>query len=381
MAAGSGQRAGGPIAKQWQKLNGQRVCDITISAFARHPHIHGIMMVYAPQDESHVATLASDIMRVTGGKTRQASVFNALKALSTQKGHEQMNVLIHDAARPCISHDLIERCVQGLHTHRACAPGLPITDALWKVNPQGQISAPQSRAHLFQAQTPQAFRLSDIWDIHQNTQITADDDVQLALAYGLDVACIEGEQSNIKITHASDFTRASKIIGGNMGMDIRLGHGFDVHKFDAPDKDGQKHIILCGIEIPHPCALLAHSDADVALHAISDAIYGALAQGDIGTHFPPSEAKWKDASSRLFLDHAVKLARDMGFRITNIDCTLICETPKIAPHALAMRENIADITGMTTDRISIKATTSETLGFTGRKEGIACIATATLIAT
>ncbi|MBV1927360.1 MAG: 2-C-methyl-D-erythritol 2,4-cyclodiphosphate synthase, partial [Rhodobacteraceae bacterium] len=225
---------------------------------------------------------------------------------------------------------------------------------------------------LYAAQTPQGFHYDAIVAAHTAHGKDAADDVEVARAAGLDIAIIPGDPDNIKITTAGDFARAERILRGQ--MDIRLGNGFDVHRFGPGD-----HVVLCGIPVPHDRGLRGHSDADVAMHALTDAIYGALAQGDIGQHFPPSDPKWKGAASDIFLRHAVDLAGSMGFRLGNVDCTLICEFPKIGPHAVVMRQSLADIMGLRLDQVSVKATTSEKLGFTGRGEGIASIATATLV--
>jgi 2-C-methyl-D-erythritol 4-phosphate cytidylyltransferase/2-C-methyl-D-erythritol 2,4-cyclodiphosphate synthase len=235
------------------------------------------------------------------------------------------------------------------------------------------VTGTQDRTGLWRAQTPQGFRFSAILNAHRNHPAPAADDVEIARRAGLSVAIVPGDEDNLKITREEDFARARRLMGER--MDIRLGNGFDVHAFTEGD-----HVWLCGVKIPHARALSGHSDADVGMHAITDAIYGALAEGDIGVHFPPSDPQWKGAASRIFLGHAVGLAKKKGYRVTGCDCTLICEEPKIAPHAAEMRAALATIMGLPTDRISVKATTSERLGFTGRGEGIAAIATATLVA-
>ena len=234
------------------------------------------------------------------------------------------------------------------------------------------MTGPQDRNGLFAAQTPQGFRYQDILAAHLAHPGGAADDVEVARAAGLDVRIIPGEPDNIKITRPEDFARAERILGAD--MDIRLGNGYDVHRFGPGDS-----VILCGVEIPHEKTLQGHSDADVGMHAVTDAIYGALAQGDIGQHFPPSDPQWKGAASEIFLRHAANLAREMGFTLSNVDCTLICEYPKVGPHAAKMRSVMAEILGIEASRVSIKATTSERLGFTGRGEGIAAIATAALV--
>ena len=280
--------------------------------------------------------------------------------------------MIHDAARPLVSRKVINGVLEALETAPGAAPGLPVTDALWSAE-NTQVVAARPRDGLHRAQTPQGFDLEAIRAAHAAAPENAADDVEVALAYGLDVTITQGAEENLKITHAADFDRARAFLE-RPPMDIRTGNGFDVHAF-APGS----HVTLCGVEIPHDQALKGHSDADVAMHAVTDAIYGALARGDIGQHFPPSDPQWKGAASDIFLRHAVDLAGQMAFRITHVDCTIVCEHPKIGPHAATMRARMAEIMRLEPDQISIKATTSEKLGFTGRGEGIAAQATATLV--
>ncbi|WP_456390173.1 bifunctional 2-C-methyl-D-erythritol 4-phosphate cytidylyltransferase/2-C-methyl-D-erythritol 2,4-cyclodiphosphate synthase [Profundibacter sp.] len=367
VAAGRGQRAGGGIPKQFQPLKGRAVLMRTIEAFAQHPQINQVILVVNPLDADLLAKLAlDDVQIVNGGDTRDASVMAGLEAAIGAD-----NVLIHDGARPLVSARIIHDVIAALGSHAGAAPALPVTDALWR-GKDGQVSAPHPRDGLFRAQTPQGFRLKEIIAAHRSHAGGAADDVEVALAQGLDVAIIKGDEANLKITYAGDFVRAEKILEQN--MDIRLGNGFDVHRFCAGDQ-----VVLCGVKVPHSHGLDGHSDADVGMHAVTDAIYGALAMGDIGQHFPPSDMQWKGAASDIFLRHAVKLAADHGFAISNADCTLICEMPKIGPHAVAMRKQMAQIMGMDMGRVSVKATTSERLGFTGRGEGIAALATVTLV--
>ena len=282
-------------------------------------------------------------------------------------------VLIHDVARPCVTATVIEAVLAALDTHAGAAPALAVTDALW-TGDAGQVSGTQDRTGLFRAQTPQGFDFAQILSAHRAHTGGAADDVAVARAAGMTVAIVPGDEANLKITEAGDFSRAAKQLRGN--MDVRLGNGFDVHAFEDGD-----HVMLCGVAVPHTHKLKGHSDADVGMHAVTDALYGALAEGDIGRHFPPSDPKWKGAESAIFLRHAVNLARDRGYAIGNIDLTLICERPKIGPHAAEMTSKMADIMDLDSSRISIKATTSEQLGFTGRKEGIAALATATLVSS
>ncbi|XDA96706.1 bifunctional 2-C-methyl-D-erythritol 4-phosphate cytidylyltransferase/2-C-methyl-D-erythritol 2,4-cyclodiphosphate synthase [Sulfitobacter sp. LCG007] len=371
VAAGRGVRAGGGLAKQWRVLGGKTVVAHSIRAFQRHPGIIRIVLVVHPDDMDRTAPFAAaGIDIVQGGEDRAASVRCGLDAL---QGQDIRQVLIHDVARPCVSPDVIERVIAALKTSPGAAPALALSDALW-TGAEGRVTGTRDRAGLLRAQTPQGFDYEAILSAHIAHEGKAADDVEVARAAGLEVVIVEGDPDNIKITTAADFARAARILEQN--MDIRLGNGFDVHAFGPGD-----HVTLCGVRVDHDHGLVGHSDADVGMHAITDALYGAQAKGDIGQHFPPSDPQWKGAESSIFLSHAAEMARKDGYAITNIDCTLICEHPKIGPHAEAMRAELSRITGTAPDRISVKATTSERLGFTGRGEGIACIATATLVRT
>jgi 2-C-methyl-D-erythritol 4-phosphate cytidylyltransferase/2-C-methyl-D-erythritol 2,4-cyclodiphosphate synthase len=281
-------------------------------------------------------------------------------------------VLIHDVARPALGDDVIERVLDALKDYPAAAPGLPVTDALWR-GANGTVTGGCSREGLYRAQTPQGFHFDAILKAHHANNAPAADDVEVARRAGLEVAIVDGDERNLKITRPEDFARAALALKGSHMIDIRMGNGYDVHAFEPGNE-----VILCGVPIAHTAQLKGHSDADVAMHAITDALYGAIAEGDIGRHFPPSDPQWKDAESAIFLSHAAQLVRSQGFAIGNIDCTIICELPKIGPHAAAMQANLAKIIDIEPTRISVKATTSERLGFTGRQEGIAAIATAAL---
>ena len=367
VAAGRGTRAGPGAPKQWRPLAGRRVADWTVAAFVAHPAIDMVLAVTHPDDDAEAATLG--VETVHGGATRAASVRAGLEAL---EGRGVTHVLIHDVARAGITAAIISDILAALKTSPGAAPAIPVTDALWR-GTEGKVTGTEDRTALFRAQTPQGFHFDAILAAHRAHLGHAADDVEVARAAGLDVAIVPGNETNLKITAPEDFARMEKNLRG--AMDIRLGNGFDVHAFD----EGGDHVTLCGVQIPHTRGLKGHSDADVGMHAVTDAIYGALAMGDIGRHFPPSDMQWKGADSAIFLDHAVKLAAEHGFIISNIDCTLICERPKIGPHAAAMTARMAEIMGLEEGRISIKATTSEKLGFTGREEGIAALATATLV--
>lgn len=372
VAAGRGTRAGGDIAKQWQPLAGRRVIDWTLAAFRASPHIGDIVVVLHPDECDRLGY--DDVTVVAGGDSRSASVRAGLEALADKAPDA---VLIHDGARACVPDRVITDMTRMVEKYDAVAPGLAISDALWSSEGDGfrQVNATVDRANLYRAQTPQAFRFSAILNAHRAHEGPALDDVEVARAAGMTVRIGSGHPDNIKITTPEDFIRAERILKERTPMDIRVGNGFDVHRFGAGD-----HVILCGVTIPHTRGLQGHSDADVGLHTITDAIYGALSEGDIGRHFPPSDPQWKGAASEIFLAHAANLAASRGFRISNIDCTLICEFPKIGPLAAAMQKEVARITKTDEARISVKATTSEKLGFTGRGEGIACMATVTLIA-
>ncbi|WP_238366208.1 bifunctional 2-C-methyl-D-erythritol 4-phosphate cytidylyltransferase/2-C-methyl-D-erythritol 2,4-cyclodiphosphate synthase [Mesobacterium pallidum] len=366
VAAGRGLRAGGETPKQWQPLAGARVADHTVARFRAHPRIDQVVLVIHPDDES---LAPAGVAVVHGGATRADSVRAGLEALA-HRGVDR--VLIHDVARPCVPAAVIDAVLDALDDTPGAAPAVPVTDALW-TGTGGEVSGTQPREGLFRAQTPQGFRFDAILGAHRARTRNAADDVEVARADGLRVTITPGSEDNLKITHPGDFARADRILKES-SMDIRLGNGFDVHAFEPGD-----HVVLCGVKVPHDRALMGHSDADVAMHAVTDAIYGALAQGDIGRHFPPSDPQWKGAESHIFLTHAVELAREIGFAIGNIDCTIICERPKVGPHAAAMRAEMARIMGLEPARVSIKATTSERLGFTGREEGIAALATCTLV--
>ena len=372
VAAGRGTRAGGGLPKQWRPLAGRRVADWTLDAF-RDAGIDRIVVVLHGDDRA--VPLPPDVIRAAGGATRDASVRAGLAALAEDPPEL---VLVHDIARPCVTPDLVRRVIAALGAADAAAPGLPVSDALW-TGDAARVTGTADRAGLYRAQTPQGFRHAALVAAHEAHAGGAADDVEVARAAGIEVAIVEGEADNLKITTPADFARAERILRARQGAapvlpDIRLGNGYDVHAFGPGD-----HVTLCGIAVPHDHGLVGHSDADVGMHAITDALYGAMAEGDIGRHFPPSDPQWKGAASEIFLAHAAGLARQNGFAISNLDCTMVCERPKVGPHAAAMTAEIARITGIAPDRVSIKATTSERLGFTGREEGIAAIATATLI--
>ncbi len=379
VAAGAGLRVGGEIPKQYQQLGGEAVLRRTIAAFLSHPNIDHVLVVIGEGHEPLYKEAISGMdlpVPVLGGATRQESVFNGLKAIVSL---DPANVLIHDAARPFVDAEIISAVIRELEFHSGCIPAVAVADTL-KRGSNGIIAETVDRSDLYGAQTPQAFRFAEIYKAHADAADSGrsdfTDDASIAEWAGLDVAIVSGKPHNNKITTAADLHDAANQPGAgkeNMLNDIRVGHGYDVHAFEAGD-----HVILCGLKIPHSRKLKGHSDADVGLHTLTDAILGALCEGDIGKHFPPSEEKWKGAASDAFLRHAANLVADRNGMISHVDLTLICQAPKIRPHVDAMRENVAQIIGIDVNRVSVKATTTEWLGFTGREEGIAAAATATI---
>lgn len=369
VAAGRGLRAGGGIPKQWRRIAGRSVAEHTLDAFRDIEEVGRVIVVVHPDDRDRLAGRPG-LEIVTGGASRSDSVRAGLEALAVDAPDL---VLIHDVARPLVSAALVRRVIAALGRTPAAAPALGVVDALW-YGADGQVTGMRDRAGLYRAQTPQGFRFAEILAAHRAHGAKADDDVSVARAAGLDVSIVEGDETNLKITTPADFARAGMLLEGR--MDIRFGNGFDVHAFAPGDR-----VTLCGVEVPHDRTLSGHSDADVGMHALTDAIYGALAEGDIGRHFPPSDPQWKGAASRIFLAHAAERIGTRGFRLTNADVTLICEAPKIGPHAGEMAACLARILGTDPERVSVKATTSERLGFTGRGEGIAAIATVALVAS
>lgn len=374
VAAGRGIRAGGDGPKQYQVVGGEPVLTRTLRAFLDHPAVTFVQPVIHPGDmplyEAATQRLVDARLHppVHGGETRQASVRAGLEALVSTAPEK---VLIHDAARPFPATALIERVIGAIAPGRAAFPALPVVDTLWRAR-DAVVETDARREGLWRAQTPQGFRFADIRAAHRQADPEATDDIAVFRTAGHQAQVVLGEEANFKITTPADFTRAETHLRSI--MDVRTGNGFDVHAFEPGNS-----VTLCGVTIPHDRSLKGHSDADVGLHTLTDAIFGALAEGDIGQWFPPSDPQWKGAASHIFLEKAVARAAERGFRIANLDCTLICEHPKIGPHAAAMRAEVARITGIAPDRVSVKATTSEKLGFTGRGEGIAAMATATLV--
>jgi len=369
VAAGSGSRTGLDYPKQYFKMGEMTVLEHTIDAFLKHNRIDHIQVLINPADADLFKKAVKDrglLPWQSGGETRQKSVLNGLKAIESLSPDQ---VLIHDAARPFVSQDLVDRCLEALKNHKAVLPALPMVDTLKSVE-DAVVTGTIDREQVVAAQTPQCFSYPEILKAHfdfQDREVT--DDIALAELAGLEVVHIAGDPENRKITTQDDIEKMSH----QSLTDIRTGLGFDVHAFEAG-----RPLWLGGVQIPYEFGLKGHSDADVALHALTDAILGAIGDGDIGTHFPPSDEKWKGASSDQFLAHAASLVKKQGGVISNVDLTIICEAPKIGPHRDAMKEVIATILSIDTNRVSIKGTTTEKLGFTGRREGIAAQAIATV---
>jgi 2-C-methyl-D-erythritol 4-phosphate cytidylyltransferase / 2-C-methyl-D-erythritol 2,4-cyclodiphosphate synthase len=376
VAAGRGLRAGAGGPKQYRSVGGQSVIFRAMEPFCRHPQVAAVQPVLNPDDIAMFNEAVRELKHeppTNGGATRQASVHAGLEALAGQRPDV---VLIHDAARPFVSAALISRAIKAASATGAAIPAIQVADTIKLVDGAGNVEATPERARLRIAQTPQAFRFDVILDAHRRAAREGrndfTDDAALAEGAGLTVATFEGDPANMKLTTPEDFAREEARLASQLG-DVRTGTGYDVHAFGDGD-----HLMICGIRVPHSRGFLAHSDGDVGLHALVDAILGALADGDIGSHFPPSDMKWKGAASDKFLKYAVDRVTARGGRIANLEVTLICERPKIGPLRDTMRARIAEIAGLSISRVAVKATTSERLGFTGREEGIAATASATI---
>ena len=376
VAAGRGLRAGAGGPKQYRSIGGKTVIFRAMEPFCAHPEIFAVQPVTNPDDAAAFNDAVQGLRHeppAKGGATRQNSVLAGLEALASQKPDI---VLIHDAARPFVSAGLISRAIEAAARNGAAIPTIPVTDTIKMVDDSGNVEATPERARLRIAQTPQAFRFDVILEAHRRAAREGlsdfTDDGAIAEWAGLTVATFEGDGANMKLTTPEDFVREESRLAAQLG-DIRTGTGYDVHAFGEGD-----HVMICGVRVPHSKGFLAHSDGDVGLHALVDAILGALADGDIGSHFPPSDPQWKGASSDRFLKYAVDRVTARGGRVANLEVTLICERPKIGPLRDTMRTRIAEISGVNISRIAVKATTSERLGFTGREEGIAATASATI---
>jgi 2-C-methyl-D-erythritol 4-phosphate cytidylyltransferase/2-C-methyl-D-erythritol 2,4-cyclodiphosphate synthase len=372
VAGGKGQRLGNPLPKQYLTLAGQAVIRRTVEAFRRHPRIDAVRVVYRAKDHDlyEQALAGLDILApVAGGAERQDSVRAGLESLVA---FEPSTVLIHDAARPMVDSATIDRTLDALADHDGAIAALPVTDTLKRAD-GSRIETTVERAGLWRAQTPQTFHFDRILKAHRAAEgLALGDDAAVAERAGLTVALVMGHEDNLKITTSEDLVRTEQLLQSTL-LDVRVGNGFDVHKFNEG-----AFVTLCGLQVPHTHGLEGHSDADVGLHAITDAILGAIGAGDIGQHFSPMDARWKGADSSQFLAHAASLVHERGGIVAHVDLTLICERPKIGPHRVAMVKRVAEILGLSEDRVSVKATTTEGLGFTGRQEGIAGQATATV---
>ncbi|MEP9374217.1 bifunctional 2-C-methyl-D-erythritol 4-phosphate cytidylyltransferase/2-C-methyl-D-erythritol 2,4-cyclodiphosphate synthase [Mesorhizobium sp. KR1-2] len=382
VAAGRGERAGqGDGPKQYRKIGGRAVLSHTVATFLNHPGIGAIAVVIHPDDcellNAALGDLAERVLVVNGGATRQDSTRLGLLALEQ---YRPAKVLIHDGVRPFVDAPLIDRVVTAIDGGHGALPALPVSDTLKREAANGTIAETIARAGLHAAQTPQGFPYEAILAAHEKAfaQGRSDftDDAAIAEWVGMPVRIVPGLPDNVKLTWARDIAMADQRLSASNGSfpDVRTGNGYDVHSFEPGD-----HVTLCGVDIPHSKKLSGHSDADVCLHALTDALLATCGAGDIGTHFPPSDPQWKGAASRIFVEHAVKLVRSRGGRIANADITLICEAPRVGPHREAMTAALSDMLGIDQGRVSVKATTNERLGFVGREEGIAAIATASVV--
>lgn len=380
VAAGRGERAsasGADVPKQYRPVAGQPVLARTIAAFANHPAIDWIVpVIHADHRALYEGLGLSDkrlLSPVIGAATRQGSVLSGLEALAQR---EPDLVLIHDAARCLVPVATIEGVISALAGHGAALPAVPVTDTIKRSLDGSTVATTEDRRQLYAAQTPQGFAYPAILAAHRRAAAEPHeftDDAAIAEWAGIEVQLTPGDTRNFKITHPEDFRRAERLLGEEASVETRIGTGFDVHSFAPGDA-----VWLGGIRIPHDRRLEGHSDADVALHALTDAILGAIGEGDIGKHFPPLEERWRGAASSIFLEHAAGLVAARGGRIVNLDVTIVCEAPKVGPHVEAMKQAIAAAAGLKPSRIAIKATTSERLGFTGRGEGIVAMASASV---
>ena len=367
VAAGRGERAGGPVPKQYRKLSGESIVARAAAALLRHPAVDAVAVVIAPDHTDAFRDACGHLPLlppVPGGAERQASVLAGLEALVP---HAPERVLIHDAARPFVPHRVVDRLLDALRSAPAALPVLRVHDTLKQVCGD-RVTGTLERRTTVRAQTPQAFRFPAILDAHREAAgQTLTDDIAVAERAGLDAVVVEGSRDLFKITRPEDLARAARHL--STGRETRTGIGYDVHRFAEGDR-----VMLCGIAVPHRRSLAGHSDADVGLHALTDAVLGAIGAGDIGHHFPPSDPQWRNADSGRFLTHAIGLVHRRGGTLVNVDVTLVCEQPKIGPHREDMRRRLAALLTVPVDRVSVKATTTEGLGFTGRSEGIAACA-------
>ena len=371
VAAGRGSRHGGDIPKQYVSLAGEPVLRHCLRTFAQHPGIAGVRVVIHPDDRAlyeHAAEGFGVMAPVPGGAARQESVLRGIESLAAERPDA---VLIHDGARPLVATEVIDGVLAALTAQAGAIAAVPLRDTL-KRGSGGSVVETVDRTNLWRAQTPQGFRYDEILRAHRTAagaELT--DDAHVAERAGLKVALIEDSEDNLKITTPADLARAERILFS--ATDVRVGSGFDVHRFAPGDS-----VTLCGVRIPHTHSLEGHSDADAGLHALTDALLGTIAAGDIGQHFSPSDPRWRGADSGQFVRFAADRVREKGGTVTLVDVTILCESPRVSPHRTAMQQRIADLLGIAADRVSVKATTTEGLGFTGRREGIVAQATATV---
>ncbi|MBL8560172.1 MAG: bifunctional 2-C-methyl-D-erythritol 4-phosphate cytidylyltransferase/2-C-methyl-D-erythritol 2,4-cyclodiphosphate synthase [Hyphomonadaceae bacterium] len=372
VAAGRGERAGGGIPKQFRLLGDKPMLAWSVDAVRASPLIGRVLVAAGPDDGERLEALgvARDSW-IEGGKTRTESVRRGLEALASDPPDA---ILIHDAARPGLSQAMIERLCKALADVQATAPALAVADALKSADAERLVTDDVSRVGVWRVQTPQAFHFAPLLEAFRSTEANAafDDDLAIARAAGMSVRLVDGDAQLMKVTMPEDFSLAERLLCG--GGTPCVGTGFDAHRFGPGD-----HVTLCGVRIPHDKGLVGHSDADAAWHALTDAILGAAGEGDIGDHFPPTDPQWRGADSGVFLRHAAALVSRAGGRLTHVDVTVICEHPKVKPHREAMRVRTAELLGMPLSRVSVKATTTERLGFLGREEGLAAQAAATVV--
>ena len=373
-AAGRGARAGGDVPKQYARIGGEPVLRRAVDVFAAHPAVSTVVIVIHPDDEAlaRQAVGPMPVHFVTGGASRQESVYNGLNFLDNI---DPEFVLIHDAARPFVTAEIVSWCLDAARRHGAATAGVAMADTVKKTDGEGIVTETIARNGLWRAQTPQAFRYRDLMAAHESGAGRGlTDDAAVAETAGLSVAVSPGSEGNFKITSGADLARADRIAQASVPARATVvGHGFDVHRFGPGN-----HIVLCGVRIDHTHGVEGHSDADVALHALTDALLGALGQGDIGQHFPDSDPQWRDAASDRFVRHALDLVAAAGGRPVNLDLTIVCELPKLQPYYGAMKQNLRNLTGLPPARIGLKATTTEGLGFAGRGEGLAAQAVVSL---
>jgi 2-C-methyl-D-erythritol 4-phosphate cytidylyltransferase / 2-C-methyl-D-erythritol 2,4-cyclodiphosphate synthase len=376
VAGGRGARAGGGVPKQYRMLGGMPVLRRTVLAFLHHPRVQDVQVVIHPDDRVLYDEAVGDLgltEPVAGGDTRWHSVANGVHALLGRGERVDAVALIHDAARPLVPAALIDRCLDALEDGaQVVVPALPVIDSLRRGG--DLLEAAVNREGLKRVQTPQCadlFVLADAFDAFAKLGRAFTDEAGMMIEFRHEVRAVQGDERNFKLTTEEDFERAEALLGARTSY--RTGSGFDVHAFEPGDQ-----VWIGGVSIPHGRSLKGHSDADVALHALTDALLGAIAAGDIGDHFPPSDPQWKGAPSPLFLEHARRLVEARGGAVEHVDVTIICEAPRIGPHRQAMRERIAQLLRLPMDRVSVKATTTERLGFTGRGEGVAAQAIATV---